>query len=312
MKKSFKQILFLIIYFLLSLSNSNLFAQRDSFLEYFPLHKGDLHQFHYQYSYWSCGTPDEWRTHSSYHEEKVLGDTILPTGFNYKIINSNMPEEPSLYYLRIDTIKANVYRYEDYPIPHDILIDSLFAEIGDSFVSEGWTENVCVKVDSTTVIGVPTVVKHFIVHFIPGAEFSLAYGLGRIYYETVQDDGCYPMHDYFDRNIVFAKINGKEYGTYVGVSEQSKSAPIKFVLGQNYPNPFNSSTTIKYELPEGKNVHLIIYNILGKKIDELVNTYQKAGIYKINWEAKNITSGVYFYTITAGSFRDTKKLILLK
>ena len=93
----------------------------------------------------------------------------------------------------------------------------------------------------------------------------------------------------------------------------------EYSLFQNYPNPFNPVTAITYQLPKGSNVRLIIYNILGEKIDELVNSFQKAGKYKIDWNAEGYTSGIYFCTLWAmpsdgrgENFCDSKKFILLK
>ncbi len=97
-----------------------------------------------------------------------------------------------------------------------------------------------------------------------------------------------------------------------GIEAKINTMPASNKLFQNYPNPFNPVTTIRYELLKGSNVRLDIYNILGEKISELINTYQKPGIYKVDWNAKNFASGVYLYTIEAGEFRDSKKLILLK
>ena len=100
--------------------------------------------------------------------------------------------------------------------------------------------------------------------------------------------------------------------TITGVEDKEKTIPASFKLFQNYPNPFNPVTIIEYELPKESNVHIIIYNILGKKVEELVNKLQMPGRYEVNWDADNLASGVYFYTIEAGNFRDTKKLVLIK
>ena len=90
------------------------------------------------------------------------------------------------------------------------------------------------------------------------------------------------------------------------------ATPNYFKLFQNYPNPFNPTTTISYELPKGSNVQIIIYNILGKKIKELVSSYQNPGKHSVIWNANDFASGIYFYTIRAGKYIDTKKLVLLK
>ena len=88
--------------------------------------------------------------------------------------------------------------------------------------------------------------------------------------------------------------------------------PKSFALSQNYPNPFNPSTTINYALPKASHVSITIYNALGQKVTELVNTEMNAGRYQMNFDASNFASGLYFYTIQAGDFRSTKKMMLLK
>lgn len=87
---------------------------------------------------------------------------------------------------------------------------------------------------------------------------------------------------------------------------------VKFELSQNYPNPFNPTTTITYSIPQNIFVTLKIYNILGSEVAELVNGQVDAGIHKVNFNAYNFNSGVYFYTIKAGNFSETKKLTLMK
>ena len=88
--------------------------------------------------------------------------------------------------------------------------------------------------------------------------------------------------------------------------------PKTFALSQNYPNPFNPSTTINYALPKASHVTITIYNSLGQKVTELVNTEMNAGRYQMNFDAANFASGLYFYSIQAGDFRSTKKMMLLK
>lgn len=85
-----------------------------------------------------------------------------------------------------------------------------------------------------------------------------------------------------------------------------------FYLSQNFPNPFNSRTKIKYSVPKSGFVTLKVYDLLGKEITTLVNEERTVGNYEIIFDADNLSSGVYFYKIYAGSFADTKKFILLK
>jgi len=88
-------------------------------------------------------------------------------------------------------------------------------------------------------------------------------------------------------------------------------------LTQNYPNPFNPVTKIKYSIPENGNVSLVIYDLTGRKVVELVNDFQNAGNYEADWDGRNefgqsVTSGMYFYSITMGNFTQTKKMLLLR
>jgi hypothetical protein len=85
-----------------------------------------------------------------------------------------------------------------------------------------------------------------------------------------------------------------------------------FTLKQNYPNPFNPKTIINYELPTTNKVDLSIYNVLGQKVITLVSEKQKAGYHQVEWDASRFASGVYFYILRAGDFRDVKKMVLLK
>jgi hypothetical protein len=83
-------------------------------------------------------------------------------------------------------------------------------------------------------------------------------------------------------------------------------------LSQNYPNPFNPNTTIKFELPTSSHVSLTVYDILGREASVLVNEKREAGAYEVKFDGSNLASGVYFYRIQAGSFVQTKRLLLLR
>nr|MDA3861935.1 T9SS type A sorting domain-containing protein [Melioribacteraceae bacterium] len=88
--------------------------------------------------------------------------------------------------------------------------------------------------------------------------------------------------------------------------------PNEFALSQNYPNPFNPTTIIEYSIREVSNVKLRVYDMLGREVKVLVNQEQSAGRYNIEFNAANLSSGVYFYRIEAGNFVASKKLLLLK
>ena len=85
-----------------------------------------------------------------------------------------------------------------------------------------------------------------------------------------------------------------------------------YYLEQNYPNPFNSTTNIKYTIPQSGGVTLTVYDMMGSEVAVILNRYQEAGSYDVIFQAKDLASGIYFYTLTSGNFMATKKLILLK
>jgi len=85
-----------------------------------------------------------------------------------------------------------------------------------------------------------------------------------------------------------------------------------YFLGQNYPNPFNPSTKIKYSVPQLSQVQISIFDVLGNKIETLVNEEKPMGTYEIIWNAVNLPSGVYFYKLQTANYSAVKKMVLTK
>jgi subtilisin family serine protease len=96
------------------------------------------------------------------------------------------------------------------------------------------------------------------------------------------------------------------------VENKTLSLPAKFILRQNYPNPFNSTTTIDFDVPYNSFVTIDIFNLLGQKVVTVAARDMQAGTHKIPWTANHISSGIYFCRVHAGSFSDTKKILLIK
>jgi len=107
-------------------------------------------------------------------------------------------------------------------------------------------------------------------------------------------------------------IGAFEHGDPSSIEVESYIAPSIYSLSQNYPNPFNPSTTIKYSLPKSADVRIVVYNTTGQKIQTLVSQKAAAGSHQVEFNAENLSSGVYFYRIEAGEFQDVKKMILLR
>ena len=102
-----------------------------------------------------------------------------------------------------------------------------------------------------------------------------------------------------------------------GLGIDAAAVPDVFALHQNYPNPFNPITRINYDLPEDALVNITIYNMMGRQVKTLIHSEQTAGYRNIRWNATNhlgqaVSAGLYIYTIRAGDFRQTKKMVLLK
>ena len=102
------------------------------------------------------------------------------------------------------------------------------------------------------------------------------------------------------------------YNNIVTNIEDEEIKPLTYSLEQNYPNPFNPATNIEFSLSEEVEVSLSIFNELGQKVTELVNTKLEAGKYSYQWDAKNASSGIYFYELKTEKFVEIKKMILIQ
>jgi len=108
-----------------------------------------------------------------------------------------------------------------------------------------------------------------------------------------------------------------EFHRFIGqavtsVTELKDLVPTTFVLEQNYPNPFNPSTTIRFGVPSRSHVTLTVFNTLGQKVAELVNTDIEGGYHEVHFDARALASGIYFYRLQAESFHQTHSLCVLK
>jgi photosystem II stability/assembly factor-like uncharacterized protein len=128
----------------------------------------------------------------------------------------------------------------------------------------------------------------------------------RMGYRSVTKDTTLPVNNVINFNFYLTLFNP------IGISQIGTDVPAVFRLEQNYPNPFNPSTNIKFSVPERSAVKLVVYDMLGKQLDMLINEELSAGIYKVTWNAAKYSSGIYFYRVIAKGFTDTKKMIVVK
>jgi hypothetical protein len=101
-------------------------------------------------------------------------------------------------------------------------------------------------------------------------------------------------------------------GNLISAEKNSNNVPLDYLLYQNYPNPFNPVTNIKFEAPKAGHVKLVLYDILGREIIELFDSYVQPGVHSIIFNGSSLSSGVYFYELRTDDFRDVRKMVLIK
>lgn len=155
-----------------------------------------------------------------------------------------------------------------------------------------------------------------------GGPSLYKYGIN---YDGMEDDapaGGNAMDNEFDSGDHSINIKDEPYyevlnkfGVYspiTSIKTYGSEIPSAFSLEQNYPNPFNPETTIRFAIPKSGMVELVIFNILGEKIAELLNEEQKAGTYEIKFNASQLSSGIYFYRLSSNGLTFSKKMMLVK
>lgn len=294
------------------------FAQYDTLLDaekYYPLQTSNYWEYMNYYSYWP------YEEDSSFFSVEVVGDTIMPNNKEYKIlVYKSIPLNSfiSISLDRIDSSTACTYRYSDDIIFPDkeYLFDSLLAEPGDifagsfsgrSFGGGSFFQTECLDEYRDTIWNFVTDFKTFQDQSdIPAVTYTLGKGLGFI--------NSYAWElGFFSTTLRYANINGVEFGTRITAIDNKINDWLKqYFLYQNYPNPFNPSTNIAFTILHPGFVTLKVYDILGNEIQTLVNEEKPTGEYKIRFDGSNLAAGIYLYILRAGSFIETRKMVLLR
>ncbi len=246
--------------------------------------------------------------------KEVLRDTIAANGKHYYYLKDETVWEEDVLE-RIDSSEGKVHRYLENPglTENEYLLDDLLAEVGDTVNSYrmGYYPG-----SHTTVLDEITFEKWGLNK--PKKVFE-QYILHPPVYSLTQDIGLDSIYSYFDFGDTWIVlkgciINGVVYGdtTVVSVEDETQNLPTEFSLSQNYPNPFNPSTSIKYAVSSRQFVNLKVYDVLGNEIATLVKEELPAREYEVEFDGSGLTSGIYFYQLRAGSFVQTKKMILIK
>ena len=200
----------------------------------------------------------------------------------------------------------------------DKILDSLASSLGNINYCQ---HNViftrqCVSINNENVFGFQKQVKEFKHDGLTLSYLKYAQDFGIVYYCTGEPPPC-TYYEWLQGCV----INGVVYGdtSLTSVQTASNTIPEKIYLSQNYPNPFNPITKINYELRVTSDVELKVFDVLGKEVAVLVNERMDPGSYSVEFDARlstrqgsNLPSGIYFYTLRAGEFIETKRMILLK
>jgi hypothetical protein len=291
-----------------------LFSQSDTtYLSYYPLHTNNYWQY---YEYIEDYIPPMYQI--KYYSIEVLGDTLLPNGKEYKILEKTYLDtsQYSFYlYERIDTLSGNVYRYSTFHPNDEYLLDSLKSQPGDTSLSarsDLYTYNsqgyVCLSIYPDTVLNLLTTSIEFEGLFILlPTKHKLSSGLGFSYLTESYDFG---MHTIVLR---YAVIEGTEYGVPVTITSDYDTVNSRsLILNSNYPNPFNSVTVIEFSLSKPVKVEIDIFSIDGRKTENIESANLDSGVHRYLWDGSDYPSGVYIYRINSLHETHFGKCILIK
>jgi hypothetical protein len=279
-----------LTFFIFVLFTRLLFAQEP--LDFFPHQVGDR----WEYQHFNG---------NSFIEILNLTRDSVDTGNHFIFFNHNLIPD-----FKLDSISNRVYKFSS-----NDLIYQLDGQQGDAWdTGQGggekwaWIDTVY----ATNIFGKSSVVK--VIKYGPahpdtfGTEYYLrerkiASGFGLIY---EWEEGPYIT---YLRGCI---IDSDTFGTIISVPHFTSNIRDEFILHQNYPNPFNPNTTIEYQLNRNTPVVLEVFNNIGQKVEALVNEVQPPGNYHINFDGSNLSSGIYYYRIKAGEFRQQRKMLLIK
>jgi len=263
---------------------------------------------------------DRWFVFDSSNSTVILPDIVPDIRPNWPILPSDVDLQ-----ITVDMTFAH-NKYNGMPIP---LEELEFVGIRGTVDFLGSLEGGCWCPDDT-LTGLMKVFTHFNGNMwryrtiIPAGTVSGAaeYRFGAMYPDAdTLNGGLFPLDNEVPPHlnhffIIFASQTTITLWNYFGyfdsVEKLEDLIPTSINLEQNYPNPFNPTTKIRYSIPEYSSVSLKVFNLLGEEIETLFNGEQSAGVYEATFDASQLTSGVYFYTLKTDNFISSKKMILVR
>jgi hypothetical protein len=270
--------------------------------DYYPLENGM--KWVYNYSSWDYGGwPPNWEYYD--YSREVIGDTLMPDGFVYKIIHEVGPY-PYNRYERLDKTDGTVKQFSPYDSSSQIIQQLWLGPRETAWLDFGPVQFFAsYDVDK---FNVTTTARVYLNDVVDNAR----------YYTLLKNIGMDTTKYSFYGGNALSYLKGMVkdgivYGdtTLLDVNDEVP-VPASFTLYQNYPNPFNPSTKIKFYLPERSFVTLKVFDILGNEIRTLLNEERELGEHQVLFNAAELSAGVYFYNIRTSGFSETKKMLLLK
>ncbi len=282
----------------------SLFAQGT-----YPLSKGNVWQF-WDYDYlngqvtWIYG----WTT-------KVVGDTLMPDGKSYAVLFSDAGI-PGARFMRQEGSKVYIGLGASHPDSSYVIYDFSKSQ-GDTvrleiFALSDDTMLTTIAVDdSGSFFGQKRRYQEYLTESLHSSAYMIdriAEGFGLVYEEM--EAGT----TWFLRGAI---IDNVTYGTIISVDQKLTSVPAAFELEQNFPNPFNSSTTISFNLTSKGKVSLVVYNLLGMEVRNLLNARLEQGFHRVTWDGKDnmgrfVASGAYIYRAVVDGASASKVMTFLK
>lgn len=276
---------------------------QNIYTRYYPMQVGNV----YVYQYHRSGFPPTSGKIRKYIEKDTIVNSHIYFVFR---------EGTNTFWRRTDSTSGSHYIYATgsisclQPTPYERLRDSLALLLHNTYVclsatytcSDSGTGNYFGQIRSYKNIGYSSIGVGNGARFVMDiGPFSIQQNSqGSSYSETLL--GC----------VVGGVVYGDTSFFPTGVNQISTEVAEEFNLYQNYPNPFNPETIIKFSLPLASFVKLIIYDAIGREISVIASELLKAGVYESLWDASNFPSGVYFYELSAGEFKERKKMVLIK
>ncbi len=260
---------------------------------YFPLQIGNI----WQYSSADVFNPD------MPLESKIIGDTLLSNGKHYSIL-SGITFGTS--FLRQESSK--VYGYDRTDSTEYVLLDYA-ATLGDtlSHHSKGQRTNIA---GGKTPFSTPSSSYWWFYERAgsgPGSYIFYNWTIGDsigLTAITIEPGNSW--------NLSGALINGKLIGILTGIHTATPDIPINPILKQNFPNPFNPTTIIQFVLNKPSQIRLSVFNILGQEVSIVAKGQYSEGNHSIIWDASKFSSGIYFYSLEASNYRESKKMLLIR